>query len=412
MARASGQRPHIAALADRVARVFLAALLLLCVVAGVAWAFIDADRALPIVVSLLVVSCPCALSLATPAALAASTGALAREGVLVTRGRAIESLARLTDVVFDKTGTLTEAAPRLAGIEAHADLDEGTCLAIAAAMERGSAHPLARAIERACFARRNDGGVPRVEAATDVMVRPGLGLEASIEGTRYRIGSWRHVTDWLALSANEVPRAAPVEVMTSSVPQARVFLADETGVLACFIMATPLRAGAAEAMAAMRAQGLRIHLLSGDVVQSAQRAAAALGIEHAQGGLAPEEKLEQVRALQAGGAVVAMVGDGINDAPVLAGADVAIAMGDGSALAQVSADVVLMSDQIARLPAAMAQARRTMRVVHQNLLWAGVYNGIAIPAAAFGLVTPWIASVGMSLSSLVVVLNALRLSRR
>jgi Cu2+-exporting ATPase len=397
--------------ADRVARVFLVSLLGLCVIAGVAWAFIDADRALPVVISLLVVSCPCALSLATPAALAASTGALAREGVLVTRGRAIEALAQLTDVVFDKTGTLTEAAPRLAGIETRADIDDGTCLALAAAMERGSAHPLARAIERACHARRNDGGVPPVEAATDVLLAPGLGLEASVQGTRYRIGSWRHATDWLPMRGGEDPLLHSAEAALSDVPQARVYLSDQEGVLACFIMATPLRRGAAQAVAALRAMGLRIHLLSGDVTQSAQRAAAALGIDHAVGGLAPEDKLVKMRELQSQGAVVAMVGDGINDAPVLAGANVAIAMGDGSALAQVSADVVLMSDQIARIPPAVRRARLTMRVVRQNLAWASVYNGVAIPAAAFGLVTPWMASLGMSLSSLVVVLNALRLAR-
>ena len=396
--RAASDRPRIASSADRIASWFLAALLVFSVVVGAVWWWLDPDRALPIVIALLVVSCPCALSLATPAALAAATGALARRGFLVARGNALEALSNVTDVVFDKTGTLTHPKPTLEALTCLGEPDRATCLRLAAALERGSMHPFARAIESAV----DDGVLP---VAQDIELAPGLGLRGRIDGVWYRIGSPAFVA----------AGGADVRALDGSAAAggSAVYLASETsGLLAAFEFSSVVRTGAVALVAELRARGIGVHLLSGDSQQAAHTIGAAVGIEDARGDLAPEDKLRVVRDMQVQGRVVAMVGDGINDAPVLSGANVAIAMGDGAELAQISADIVLLSRDLSDLALGFQIAKQTMRVMRQNLWWSALYNGLAIPAAAFGWITPWVASVGMSLSSLLVVLNALRLLKQ
>ncbi|MEY3663843.1 MAG: cadmium-translocating P-type ATPase [Pseudomonadota bacterium] len=397
--RAASERTPLAAAADRIARHFTAALLLLALAIYACWNLIDADRALPIALAVLVVSCPCALSLATPAALAAAIGHALRRGILVTRHDALEALAGVSHVVFDKTGTLTRGEPQLLDIVSAADqhLESSSgkptdaaqtddWLAIAAALEHGQSHPLAKAIVQAAH-RRHIKPAP----ARALKTQAGSGVEGEINGQRWRIG--RHA-------------AAPSGYQAQTT-EAWLFRHDEP--VARLRFRDTLRAEAADVMDALRARRLTLHLLSGDHSRAADAVGAQLGIRHIRAGASPDDKLDYVRTLQAQGHRVLMVGDGINDAPVLACADVSVAVGDATALAQTSASVVLLNQGLDRLPALIDLARRTRNTIRHNLAWALIYNGLVIPAAALGWISPWVAALGMSLSSLLVVANAARL---
>lgn len=381
--RAQAHRPAIAATADRVAMVFVAALLLIAAIVYVAWQAHAPERALDVVLALLVISCPCALSLAIPAALAAANGALAKMGVLPVGADALDRLARITDVVFDKTGTLGDATPALADVETFDGYTRDEALRIAAALERDSRHPLA-----AMFAPFAHDAV----FARDVRSVPGQGVRGVVDGTEWRLGHARFA-------------AGPGD-------DGALWLGDGHHAIARFEVREAPRADAAATLDALRAQGLALHLCSGDGRVAVDRFAHMLRLEAAHARQTPEQKLARVHALQAQGRVVAMVGDGLNDAPVLAGADVSIAVGDGAALAQRAADLVLATPALHRIPDAIALARDTRRIIRQNLAWAVGWNLVALPIAAMGLVTPWIAALGMALSSLTVTLNALRLGRR
>jgi Cu2+-exporting ATPase len=394
--RAMSERHRIVALADRYAHWFVAAVLVLSLATGLAWAAVDPSRALWIAVSVLVVTCPCALSLATPVALTVATGELARRGCVVTRGHAIETLARATDVVLDKTGTLTHGDLRVASVSPLGGVAAVRCAGIARALEAPSEHPIARAIVRAPGPTEDSPAV-----ATGFENHPGRGVEGTIDGVRYRLGS----RGFCAELAGAGPAAADEEQGAATV----VFLASSGAWLARIALADTLKPGADDLVRALDAMGKRVHLLSGDGANAVYAVAGGLGIAHAVAGADPAGKLAYVAALQRSGATVAMVGDGINDAPVLAQADVSIALGSGADLAQAKADAVLLSGDLASLVAAMRLARRTMAAIRHNLVWASAYNLVAIPAAALGYVTPWIAGLGMSGSSLAVVLNALRL---
>jgi Cu2+-exporting ATPase len=397
MDRAQSERPRIAQAADRVARWFTAALLAVAAATALAWWWIEPARALWVMVAVLVVSCPCALSLATPAALAAATGALHRLGVLVTRGTAVEALAQATHVVFDKTGTLTSGRLSLVGVIPLGARGRDDCLALAAALEQGSAHPVAHPLRYAATGLAS----PPVAG---VLNHPGRGIEARADGRRVRIGSPAFARELTGLPP-------PAELAFTADEVVVVVLADERGYLALFTFGDAPRPGARAAVRALRAQGKTVCLLSGDRGVTVALVAREFGIADAVGDADPAAKLSFVRRLQAQGAVVAMVGDGANDAPVLAQAQVSIAMGGGADLAHASAGMVLLGDDVGRLPAAFGVARATMRVIRQNLGWAAVYNAVAIPLAAAGWVTPLVAGAGMALSSLAVVLNALRLLR-
>jgi len=311
--------------------------------------------------------------------------------VLALQPHVLETLQRATHIVFDKTGTLTLGRPMLRDAVALGALAQDECLRIAAALEASNAHPLALAIRAAC------GGGAQV--ASEVRYVVGQGVEGVVDGVYYRLGT--------AAFVGAIAPGAAIALAAGEATQ--VWLGAAHGWLARFELADGVRPEAAEVVRRFRQAGKTVVLLSGDDAQAAQGVAAQLGIEMAEGGQLPEQKLAFVRRLQEQGAVVAMVGDGVNDAAVLRGADVSFAMGGGAALAQLHADCVLMKEGLAPLADAADTARRTLRVIRQNLAWATVYNLAAIPAAASGLLNPWLSGIGMAASSAIVVLNALRL---
>lgn len=390
-------KPALALWADRVAAWSVAALLVLTVVVFAAWQLIDPARAWPAAIAVLVVTCPCALSLATPTALAAATDRLLRRGVLAISPHTLETLERATHVVFDKTGTLTLGRPVLRHTQVFGGLPSAPALRIAAALEAGSAHPLAQAIRTAAPA--DAPALQAVESAYTV----GQGVEGVVDGVRYRLGS----AAFVAALAGRIRPSAPQRQAGGGT----VWLGKAGAWLACFDIADGLRPEAAEVVRRFEAAGKTVVLLSGDASPAVQALAQRLGIRLAAGEQLPGQKLDFVRDLQAQGATVAMVGDGINDAAVLRGADVSFAMGGGAALAQLHADGVLLGDSLLPLVEAADTARRTLRIIRQNLAWASVYNLAAIPLAASGLLNPWLSGIGMAASSAVVVLNALRLRK-
>jgi len=399
--RTASERPAVARLADRVANGFVVALLLLALGTALVWWQIDPARALPVTMALLVVSCPCALSLATPAALAAAAGALARVQVVFARSDALETLGRVTHLVLDKTGTLTEGRLRLVACETVGTRTRAETLALAAALEARSEHPLAAALRDADLA---SDLAPVVQ---NLQQQSGEGVEAVCDGVRVRVGR----PDFVAARSGPMPAALRTFCEHTDNAGAVVALGDEHGWHAMFGFADTLRAGAPRLIADLATLGITPVLLSGDRMTSVAHVAQTLAIADARGDLRPEDKRDAVAALQASGAIVAMMGDGINDAPALALAQVSLSLGTATPLAQHTADVVILSDRVEEAATALRVARRTLAVIRQNLAWATIYNAIAIPAAAFGFVTPLVAAAGMSASSLVVVANALRLVR-
>jgi P-type Cu2+ transporter len=392
--RAHASRPAVAAVADRVAAWFVGGILLVAVAVGIYWWHFDAQRAFATVLAVLVVTCPCALSLATPAALAAATTQLARNGLLVTRSSALERLAHADWIVFDKTGTLTRGQPRLESVtEIGGRLSRARCLEIAAALESYSTHPIARAFT-AC------APAPDADA---VKVVPGRGIEGCIDGISYRIGC----ADYAWPVNSPQPAFAPAERDDDHLTS--VWLADSNEPLARFLMADEIRADAKDSVDRLRARGLIAQIASGDRPSVVSACARRLGIQSADGGLTAADKLSLMQRLHQQGHRVVMVGDGINDAPVLAGADVSVAIGSGTELARVSADVILLGDGLGSLVAGVDTARRMLNIIRENLTWAVIYNLTAVPLAASGVLQPWMAAIGMSMSSLLVVLNALRI---
>jgi Cu2+-exporting ATPase len=394
MRSAMSQRPAAARVADRWASPFLWAVLLLAAGAAAAWSVIDPPRAVWVAVSVLIVTCPCALSLAAPAAMVAAARGLARRGVMLQRLDAIEALAVARHFFFDKTGTLTEdrlqwRELRLTEAGRAALGSEAQALAMAAGMAAWSSHPLARAVEQA-------GAASAVRAGwSQVREQPGQGLRAVDDlGREWRLGS----ATWVD------PSQPPDD-------DARVWLGCGGRAWAALHFDEVLRPGAAEALQALRSDGVQLTLLTGDAPGRAQALAARVGIDDVVAAATPQSKLAAVAAAQAAGQRVVMVGDGINDAPVLARADVSLAMGQGALVSRSHADAVITSDRLADLVGARVTARRALQIVRQNLVWAAVYNAVCIPLALAGWLPPWAAGLGMALSSLLVVLNALRAGR-
>ena len=398
MERAAAEKPRIVELADRIASYFVAALLFVAVAVAIGWYIVDPSKALWITVSVLVVTCPCALSLATPIALTVAAGALAKDGLLVTRGHAIETLARATHFVFDKTGTLTSGQMRLVDLLPTGNLEHDECLTIAAALEQASEHPVAVALRVATIGRE-------LPVAGNALSEAGQGIEGEIAGRRYRIGRPAYA---LGLGCGSLPDTAAAWLDSGDTV---VVLGDETGCLALFRLGDEVRPEARPLIAALQAAGKRIVLLTGDAPAVARRVADALGIADVQAGVTPQGKHACVSDLQAGGAVVAMVGDGVNDAPVLAQAQVSVAMGGGAQLARTQADFILLSENLDHLRRGLLRGEKTLRIIRQNLWWSFAYNFVALPLAIAGHVTPWLAGIGMSASSLLVVLNSLRIQR-
>jgi Cu2+-exporting ATPase len=399
MEDASLQKPRLALAADRIARPFLWGVLLAAALAA-AWHWSEGPGvALMAACVVLVVTCPCALSLATPAAMLSAAGALARRGVLVRRLQALETLASVDTVVFDKTGTLTEGGMGVAAIRTREGTSSAEALGLAAAVAAHSLHPVSRSIVLA-HAASAAVSAWRADAVEEVA---GQGLSARVRclegeerGRDVRLGSAVHCG---------IDGAAPDATASS------VHLSDARGWLASFELTEQLRPDARLAVQALRAAGLQVRMLSGDQPAAARRVAGELGLDAAEGGCTPADKLDRLRDLQARGRVVAMVGDGLNDGPVLAGADASFAFGPAVPIAQARADVVVMGTELARVADTLLLARRTLRVVRQNLAWSVAYNATSIPLALAGYMPAWLAGLGMAASSLLVVLNAARLSR-
>ena len=416
MQSASTTKPHAAVLADRIAKPFLAFVLLAAFGAAAWWWPHDPAHALMVAVAVLVVTCPCALSLATPAAMLASAGTLARGGVLVRRLAAFETLACVDTFVFDKTGTLTCDAFVLGRANLREGVSRNHALALAAALAQRSVHPVSRAL---VLAAQSDEGMQGnytdcMDHIQQAPAPPRWACDSATEVAGQGVSGLVYDA-----SENAPPKTMALRLGSATfcgVPSVGsdslcVYLSDSHGWLATFELQEELRPHALEVVSALAQAGVQVHMLSGDSSGAVARVAAQAGIVHVQGGCMPEDKLAYLHKLQAQGRVVAMVGDGFNDTPVLAASHVAFAMGAQVPLAQAHADFVVLGSQLMGVLRATLLARRTQRVVRQNLFWALLYNAVCVPLAVMGYLPAWLAGLGMAVSSLVVVLNALRLSR-
>lgn len=388
--RAQADKPEVARVADKVASYFVAAVLLTAAVVGASWWAIQPEDAVWVVLSVLVVTCPCALSLATPTALTAAIGSLRQMGLLVTRGHVLESLAQADLVAFDKTGTLTTGKLSIRKTLPINGAPENECLAIAAALESRSEHPIASAF------------APFFSYAPQAFKNHiGQGVEGQVDLRDLRLGKPQFAAGIYLGQAPEAPDETGLCLL----------LASSDGPICWFIIDDQIRPEAQSAIAVLKQLDLEVVMLTGDTISNGQRVAAELAMDSVEAQMTPEAKLEWVNQRQAEGRRILMVGDGINDIPVLSGAQTSVAMSEASDLAKTSADAVLISADLRKLASAIAQARRTRGIIKQNIAWALVYNLIALPLAALGFIAPWMAAIGMSASSLVVVANALRLTR-
>lgn len=383
-------KPAIAQLADVLSRHFILVLLLIAAAVWTFWHFHAPERAFWVTLSVLVATCPCALSLATPTALTSATAHLTRSGILLRRGHVLDILTKANRVVMDKTGTLTTGNISLVAIQPLAGLAETDCLAIARALEAYSEHPIARAF-------RSTGEKEAAQlTASEVTPVIGHGIQGRIAGKHYRIGSAR----WLALAGEQ-----------EATEGLAIYLADETGPLARFTLADTVRADAGSLIQAFKTAGLQTTILTGDSSPQADAVARDLGVDELVKGVTPDGKLAYLKAREAAGDISIMVGDGINDAPVLAGAHASFAMAGGTDLAKNSADAILLADDLSRLLTARTLALRTRRIIQENFAWSIGYNLLVLPLAASGWLPPYLAAAGMSLSSLIVVTNSMRLNR-
>ncbi len=402
MEQASTEKPRLAKLADRIAAPFLVGVLLSAAFAGWYWWQIDPQRALAVAVAVLIVTCPCALSLATPAAMLASAGALAGRGVLVRRLQAFETLASADTVVFDKTGTLTRDRVVVRDVMVAPGRTRQEALRQAWSLSSNSLHPVSRSIS--ATAQKEivgvDGHAPHWLEIEEV---PGQGLLGRSEK-----GGWLKLGSAAFCGLDEAELVAQGR---SRLDTPCACLADARGWLATFVLDEGVREDAAATVARLHAAGLQTRLLSGDRTPAAHRVAQRLGIGHVVAQASPEQKLQEIVALQQQGARLVMVGDGLNDGPVLARANTSFALGTGAPLAQAQSDFVVQSGRLGDVIDTLTLARKTMRVVRQNLGWAAIYNAVCVPLALIGWMPPWAAGLGMAASSLLVVGNAMRLAR-
>jgi len=411
VALAQRSRAPVQRLVDQVSAWFVPAVVLSAVVAAVVWGAVGPDPrlsyALLVAVSVLIIACPCALGLATPMSIMVGVGRGAQEGVLIKDAEALERMEKVTTLVVDKTGTLTEGKPSLQQVFAVAGFEEAALLQLAASIESASEHPIARAIVDAARSR----GLS-LRAVTDFDSDPGLGVWGRVDGRIVMIGNER-LLEQRDIEARELLSAAD---HARSHGATAVLVAVDGKAAGVITIADAIKASTPEAIAALRQAGIRIVMLTGDNSRTANAVGAELGVDETIAEVMPDEKANVVARLQRGGAVVAMAGDGVNDAPALAQADIGIAMGTGTDVAMESAGVTLVSGDLRGIVRAVRLSRRTMRNIRQNLIFAFGYNAIGVPLAAgvlfpfFGvLLSPIIASLAMSLSSVSVVTNALRL---
>ena len=390
--RSLGGRPQLMALTDQIARVVAPALIALAVSAGIIWLFINSSQSFNVAVAVLAVTCPCAIALAAPLAYTSATLTIANRGLLISRSHVLETMPQLTDVVFDKTGTLTTGKLGITKIETRHDLSRDEALVIAAALEAGAAHPIVQSIKYIT-------GDRVITAATELRSVPGGGVEGVINGEIYRFGH----RDF-----------ACTDIGTNVQRHDGAFILSRNGAwLATFHADDELKPDAITTVRALQKAGLRVHLVSGDRAARVNIIAAELGIEkaHIRSQQTPLQKLAYIEQLHACGGKVGMVGDGVNDAPVLGAADVSIAMAAGADLPRLTADAVLLSPHLITIPATLELARHTKNIIKQNFAWAIAYNAIGIPLALANVINPAWAAIGMGVSGLVVVLNSMRLLR-
>jgi Cu+-exporting ATPase len=410
---AQRSRAPIQRLADRVASVFVPAVIVIAAATFAVWAAAGPEPrmayALVNAVAVLIIACPCALGLATPMSILVGVGRGAHEGILIKDAEALEVLERVDTILVDKTGTLTEGRPKLARTQALAGFDEAEILRLAAALERPSEHPLARAI----LAGAQEKALP-VPEARDFRAVTGKGVTGEVEGKRVAVGN-RALLDELAVDSRPLVALAESAGETSPIV---MFVAVDGKPAGLIAVTDPIKASTAEALRLLEADGVRVVLVTGDRQSTASAVARKLGIEHVEAEVLPERKAEVVRSFQADGHIVAMAGDGINDAPALAQADVGIAMGTGSDVALESAGVTLVRGDLRSIAKARRLSRATLRNIRLNLFFAFVYNALGVPIAAGALypltgtlLSPIIAAAAMSFSSVCVVGNALRLRR-
>lgn len=390
MERASVEKPRLAVIADRIARPFLIGVLFAAALAAFILWPVDHGRALMAAVAVLIVTCPCALSLATPAAMLTISGALAQRGVLVRKMQALEALSNIDTVVFDKTGTLSQDQLTISAIQTHESYTPKQALNIAAQLANYSLHPLSKAIVRTADVHTE----PSEMKLEDVKEVPGAGLMANSSIGTLKLGSLTFC------GLENLDRMA-----TSS-----VHLVSEHGWIASFTMEETMKADVTESVQALKKQGIQVQLLSGDNTETVNAFARKAGIDVARGACTPQDKLLHMQQLQQQGRQVAMIGDGLNDGPILALANVSVAMGQAVPLAQAQSDFVVMNNEVPMVVVLLNQAKRTMQIVKQNLMWAVIYNVVCVPLAIMGWLPAWLAGLGMALSSLLVVGNALRLS--
>jgi Cu+-exporting ATPase len=404
--RAQAEKPPVQRLADRVSSVFVPAILVLAAVTFGVWALTGHGLVAAMIpaVATVVVACPCALGLATPVAVMVSSGRGAELGLLIRGGETLETVHRLGAIVLDKTGTLTQGSPALLDVVPLGGADAHESLALAASVELGSEHPLARAVVDGAQGRLGQMSAP---AADDVVSSPGGGIAGTVGGHRVQVGALR----WLAEEGVPVESGAAAETELAGRGQSVVGVAVDARLRLLLGIADPLRPESAAGVRRLQGMGLRVILATGDSEETAAAIARATGIGEWRAGLRPEEKAALVDELRQGGVTVAMVGDGVNDAPALAAADVGIALGSGTGAAMAASAITLVHGDVGRVGDAISLSRATLRVIRQNLAWAFGYNLVLVPLAMLDVIPPALAALAMACSSVTVVGNALRLRR-
>lgn len=399
--QAAIEKPRLSQLADRIARPFLLFVILSAALAAALLWSTDHGRALMTAAAVLIVTCPCALSLATPAAMLASASAFVKRGILIRRLQAIESIAGIDTVIFDKTGTLTEDHIQLTSISHKDGLSEPAVLALAAAIAQHSLHPVSRALSNISHSDWVDQADLTIDLE-DIQEVVGAGISATLKNkTSYA----DLVSGHLKLGSAKFCGVDEAAQLTQ-----QVFLADENGWLATFSLQEAIKTDAAKTIQDLKAATLAVELLSGDQLHTVESMAKAIGITQFQAACSPHDKLLRLQALKQQGKKVLMVGDGLNDGPILASAHVSIAMGKGVPLTFAHADYILLNGDISQIPQLIRHAQKTMRVIKQNIAWAIIYNLVCIPLAFSDMLSAWLAGLGMAISSLIVVANALRLT--
>ncbi len=403
---AQGSKAPIQKLADTVSAVFVPAVLGIALVTGLVWWLVAGNptQAILSAVAVLVIACPCALGLATPTAIMVGTGIAAQRGILIRNAAALQQAVNIDTIVLDKTGTITEGRPEVQSVYSAGNLGQEHIFSIAASLEKYSEHPLARAIAN----KAEEQGID-LSPVENFSAVAGRGVSGSIGGETYHIGTKAF------LSAMDI--ANNIDSSVTEEMEARgatvVFLADKNAVLGAIAISDPIKESSAQAIKAMQSAGKKIYMITGDNPRTAAHIASQAGIATGQvfAQVLPDEKASRVGDLRQAGGTVAMVGDGINDAPALAGADLGIAMGSGTDIAMESADITLIRGDLREVSAALELSAKTMKRIKQNLFWAFVYNSIGIPFAALGFLNPVIAGAAMAMSSVSVVLNSLALKR-